>query len=304
MKLRKLSTHLFCTAGTIVLVGLFAFMTIAKISDTYASEDGKTDQHFVTIHDGDNALTIKTNAKTVGEALARAKIDLNEKDLVDPEKDVEIDSNNFHIDLYRARPVIVTDGKTKKYLMSANYDKTLLVEEAGFIVDSNDEIKSIQDNHDILETGLTETYQIHYNEESVIEEKYIKSQSLKTEIKTVAEPKNEPEKPAATHISSFTANPDEATCKSWIRAAGVSESDVNTAYWLIERESHCRYNATNRSSGAYGIPQALPGRKMASAGSDWETNPVTQIRWMIGYVNGRYGGWAGAKSFWDSHHWY
>jgi len=43
-------------------------------------------------------------------------------------------------------------------------------------------------------------------------------------------------------------------------------------------------------SGAYGVPQALPGDKMSSAGSDWATNPVTQIRWMIGYVNGRYGG--------------
>lgn len=43
-------------------------------------------------------------------------------------------------------------------------------------------------------------------------------------------------------------------------------------------------------SGAYGIPQALPGHKMASAGADWRTNPATQIRWMIGYVNGRYGG--------------
>ena len=43
-------------------------------------------------------------------------------------------------------------------------------------------------------------------------------------------------------------------------------------------------------SGAYGIPQALPGDKMASAGADWQSNPVTQVRWMIGYVNSTYGG--------------
>jgi hypothetical protein len=48
------------------------------------------------------------------------------------------------------------------------------------------------------------------------------------------------------------------------------------------------YKATNRSSGAYGIPQALPGTKMESAGSDWKTNPATQIKWGLGYIEGRY----------------
>lgn len=306
MKLRKLNTNLFCTAGTIILVGLFVFLTVAKVSNTHASGDSENAQHFVTIHDGENSLTIKTNADTVGEALKRAKIDLNEKDLVDPEKDVKIDSNNFHIDLYRARPVIVTDGKTKKYLMSANYDKELLVTEAGFEIDGNDEIRTVQDNHGILETGLAETYRIYRNNEPVAEEKYMKKSSKKLELKTISEPTKEPEKDSAvaTNFSSFSTNPDEATCKAWIRAAGVSSKDLEVAYWLITKESHCRYNATNRSSGAYGIPQALPGKKMASAGSDWQTNPITQIKWMISYVNERYGGWSGAKSFWDSHRWY
>ncbi len=57
---------------------------------------------------------------------------------------------------------------------------------------------------------------------------------------------------------------------------------------LWKKESGWNYKATNRSSGAYGIPQALPGRKMASAGSDWRTNPATQIKWGLGYIKGRY----------------
>lgn len=57
-------------------------------------------------------------------------------------------------------------------------------------------------------------------------------------------------------------------------------------------------------SGAYGLPQALPGHKMASAGRDWRTNPVTQIRWMIRYVNERYGGACNAWAFWQRNHWY
>lgn len=56
------------------------------------------------------------------------------------------------------------------------------------------------------------------------------------------------------------------------------------------------------SYGGYGIFQATPGRKMASAGSDWATNPVTQIRWATGYADGRYGSWAGAYNHWSVYH--
>ena len=58
---------------------------------------------------------------------------------------------------------------------------------------------------------------------------------------------------------------------------------------LWTRESHWNPAPHNPSSGAYGIPQALPGSKMASAGADWATNPVTQIRWGLGYIQDRYG---------------
>jgi hypothetical protein len=57
---------------------------------------------------------------------------------------------------------------------------------------------------------------------------------------------------------------------------------------LWNKESHWNYRAENRSSGAYGIPQALPGSKMASAGADWRENPNTQILWGLGYIEGRY----------------
>jgi hypothetical protein len=58
---------------------------------------------------------------------------------------------------------------------------------------------------------------------------------------------------------------------------------------LWTHESSWNVYATNPSSGAYGIPQALPGIKLASAGSDWVTNPATQIRWGLDYIAGRYG---------------
>lgn len=58
---------------------------------------------------------------------------------------------------------------------------------------------------------------------------------------------------------------------------------------LWKKESGWNHKASNPSSGAYGIPQALPGPKMASEGADWKTNPVTQIKWGLKYIKGRYG---------------
>jgi hypothetical protein len=73
---------------------------------------------------------------------------------------------------------------------------------------------------------------------------------------------------------------------------------------IIMRESMWDINATNASSGAYGIPQALPGSKMATIASDWRTNPATQITWGIEYMKDRYGSPCGAWGFKSSHGWY
>ncbi len=73
---------------------------------------------------------------------------------------------------------------------------------------------------------------------------------------------------------------------------------------LWERESHWNVYADNPNSSAYGIPQALPGSKMSSAGDDWETNPITQIRWGLGYIEDRYGSPCGAWGHSQSHGWY
>jgi hypothetical protein len=74
--------------------------------------------------------------------------------------------------------------------------------------------------------------------------------------------------------------------------------------WIVSRESGWNYRATNASSGAYGLVQALPGSKMASAGSDWQTNPATQIKWGLNYMNNRYGSPCGAQQFWEANGWY
>jgi hypothetical protein len=74
-------------------------------------------------------------------------------------------------------------------------------------------------------------------------------------------------------------------------------------YQMWMRESGWSVTAAN-ASGAYGIPQALPGSKMATAGPDWQTNATTQIKWGLGYIKGRYGTPCGAWSFWQANGWY
>jgi hypothetical protein len=73
---------------------------------------------------------------------------------------------------------------------------------------------------------------------------------------------------------------------------------------LWTRESNWNHRAYNPSSGAYGIPQALPASKMGGAGWDWRLNPQTQIRWGLGYIKDRYGSPCGAWGHFMSHNWY
>ncbi|MBT2439388.1 transglycosylase SLT domain-containing protein [Streptomyces sp. ISL-36] len=73
---------------------------------------------------------------------------------------------------------------------------------------------------------------------------------------------------------------------------------------IVDHESGWNYRATNASSGAYGLVQALPGSKMSSAGADWQTNPATQIKWGLNYMNSRYDSPCGAWSFWQANRWY
>jgi hypothetical protein len=87
---------------------------------------------------------------------------------------------------------------------------------------------------------------------------------------------------------------------------GFDDSQWSCLDNLWHGESGWNYRAENSSSGAYGIPQSLPGSKMASVAADWRTNPVTQIRWGLGYIKSSYGTPCGAWNSWQSRspHWY
>jgi uncharacterized protein YabE (DUF348 family) len=87
-------------------------------------------------------------------------------------------------------------------------------------------------------------------------------------------------------------------------AQGWDSTQYGCLVTLWNHESNWNVHASNGSSGAYGIPQALPGSKMASAGPDWQDDADTQITWGIGYIAGRYGTPCNAWSYWQSSGWY
>jgi hypothetical protein len=101
-----------------------------------------------------------------------------------------------------------------------------------------------------------------------------------------------------------SAGDPQAVAQALLPSYGWSSSQMSCLVPLWMGESGWRVNAENASSGAYGIPQALPGSKMASAGADWQTDAATQIKWGLGYIQERYGSPCGAWGFKQSHGWY
>lgn len=91
---------------------------------------------------------------------------------------------------------------------------------------------------------------------------------------------------------------------SMLSEHGWSSDQFSCLDSLYTHESGWDPLAENPSSGAYGIPQSLPGDKMASYGDDWRTNPATQLAWGLAYIDERYGSPCGAWDFWTANNWY
>lgn len=126
-----------------------------------------------------------------------------------------------------------------------------------------------------------------------------------TEAEQQSEPESDPTtvKPKSTAgCESYSGN--QAVACGLLGDFGFGTDQMSCLVPLWDHESGWSTSASNPSSGAYGIPQALPGDKMASAGSDWQNNAATQISWGLGYIADRYGDPCGAWGFWQSNNWY
>lgn len=318
----------------IFLVFSFFMKQGAAFADDETSATSERGEHFVTIYDQGSVRTVKAaTAATVAEVLEGAEVKIAETDIVEPGLDETI-SGDYNINIYRARPAFVIDGVDRRFVMTASYDPKQIAIEAGLTVYDGDKVAA-EFNKNFLETGAVSTYRIErsggrtltveetlpYTTETRYDYNLAKGQTIleqagsdgrRISIYEVQFENNievsrelvsesvtvEPVPEIITIGAKVSIPPEYEQCAGWAREAGVTEEDLEAAIDLIYRESGCRVDATNPSSGAYGIPQSLPGNKMAAYGSDWETNPVTQIRWMENYVVTRYGSWQQALNFW------
>ncbi|WP_068687484.1 aggregation-promoting factor C-terminal-like domain-containing protein [Thermobifida halotolerans] len=126
------------------------------------------------------------------------------------------------------------------------------------------------------------------------------NQAVATADGTLEEEKEEEEEPQ----QSIPSGDPRGIAQAMLADYGWSSDQFGCLDSLWEKESNWNHLAQNPSSGAYGIPQALPGSKMASAGDDWQTNPATQIKWGLGYIQGRYGSPCAAWEHSQSVGWY
>jgi hypothetical protein len=110
--------------------------------------------------------------------------------------------------------------------------------------------------------------------------------------------------PAVSGRETLSAQSPQTIAQALLPTFGFSTSQMSCLIPLWMGESGWRVNAENSSSGAYGIPQSLPGSKMASVAGDWRTDAVTQIKWGLGYIAERYGSPCGAWGFKQGHGWY
>ena len=221
--------------------------------------------------------SFRTQAKTVEDFLKEKKIVLGKDDGISIDLKTQI-TNGLNFRIWR-------NGK-----------QTLTVEEpTDFQTETIQDANKDSGYKEIKEAGekgtKSVTYEVEMQNGKEISRKKINETEIKAAKKQVVIVGTKTSLPAGSHTD-------------WMSAAGISASDQGSANAIISQESGWRVNATNRSSGAYGIPQALPGSKMASAGSDWQTNPITQLKWMNSYVVGRYGSWQNAYAHKKSKGWY
>lgn len=221
--------------------------------------------------------SFRTQAKTVEDFLKEKKIVLGKDDGISIDLKTQI-VNGLNFRIWR-------NGK-----------QTLTVEEpTDFQTETIQDANKDSGYKEIKEAGekgtKSVTYEVEMQNGKEISRKKINETEIKAAKKQVVIVGTKTSLPAGSHTD-------------WMSAAGISASNQGSANAIISQESGWRVNATNRSSGAYGIPQALPGSKMASAGSDWQTNPITQLKWMNSYVVGRYGSWQNAYAHKKSKGWY
>ena len=262
-------------------------------------------------------MTVLTGRTNVADILEENHITLEDDEIVVPGLDSEISANKT-IKIAKNTELIQEVAEVEEQVTSEeildNYNsitEKIEVEqvEIPFETITKEATEEGTKQNKIVQEGVNGikeiTYKVRYQNDTEIERIELSSKIIKEpidkiiEIKTVQVTSRSSERAVTGSVAEYQAYA-QARCNDY----GWSDYDFDCLVSLWNRESHWSVTALNRSSGAYGIPQALPGIKMASAGSDYLTNYKTQIDWGLGYISGRYGSPSNAWAHSESTGWY
>ena len=304
---------LLITFLILVLLSGFGVMTVATSLNSIEIE--LSDGYKMTV------LTSKTNIK---EILDDNNIIINEDEKVSPNQDEEITSNK-RIKISKKSEQEVEVAKVSESGIDATLDSLLgaystvieKIEVKEEVIPFETITKDVSDGaestrNQVIQQGKEGlkrvTYKVKYQNETEIERTQISEEIIEEPVNKIVQVKSvvvssRSETPARVATSGSVAE-YQAYAKQRVYEYGWSDADFNALVNLWNRESGWNIYSKNRSSGAYGIPQALPASKMASAGSDYLTNYKTQINWGLSYIKSRYGSPSNAWSSFKSKGWY
>ncbi|MDQ2750576.1 MAG: ubiquitin-like domain-containing protein [Actinomycetota bacterium] len=249
----------------------------------------RTPRLVTIVHDG-MTQQVTTTEPTVARLLSDLGIAFSAKDRLSAAPD-SILKPNQKIVVGRVKHTILTTTAALPFPVKNDPDATLDKGQTQVVTPGQDGTARI-------------TYSVVYVDGKVVGKTPVRTVVLSAPTTQVVKIGTKPPAPVVVApVVVVPANEAQAIAKKLAQARGWGDDQFACLVPMWSRESGWRVNASN-PSGAYGIPQALPGSKMASAGPNWQTDAATQITWGLGYIAGRYVDPCGAWAFWQAHNWY
>jgi resuscitation-promoting factor RpfB len=249
----------------------------------------RTPKRVTVVHDG-KRTTVTTTAVDVGQLLSDLSLDLGPYDRLSIGRKTPL-TEGATIKLTRVTHRAVFDNRTIPYAVRRINDAKLLSGRTQIVTAGR--------------TGLARVaYAVIYVNGKRVGTTHVQRTVVRkprTQVERVGTRKPPP--PPQPHYSDSPGSAQQIARSMMASDYGWGSDQFSCLVQMWNNESGWRTDAYN-PSGAYGIPQALPGSKMASAGPDWQHNATTQIRWGLGYIQSRYGTPCGAWSFWQANNYY
>lgn len=284
----------FIAIVIILLMGAGVFASVTRMNT-------------VTIQFSDNTeLSVLTSKSKVSDILKENNIVILEDEEVVPSLDSNIDSakvikiqNKNDMDIAESQKEEATIVSADIIDENATLVEKIVVEQEKIPYETVKKEVSIKKGDKTTSTvvqkgknGIKEiTYKVKYENDKEIERTKISEKVIKKPVDKIVEVRKKVVTARGSGAIRVTGTKAEyqAYAKARCKALGWSDYDFDCLVSLWNKESKWNPNAHNSSSGAHGIPQALPASKMASHGSDYMTNYKTQINWGLSYIKGRYG---------------